>query len=1033
MLFILFGSFLFADKPEDTDRASILILYSSHPGNDWEDAIHLALMNELKKALPAYPLYIEYLDTECSDPELREEVKLGILKKYEKLPLSLILAVGDGALSFLGGGASGFRPDLPVVFCGVEDYESLEDHLVHSHTGVMNRINLADTLDLAYRFVSGLKKVFVVVDNTASGQALESGIRSRIGALRGTMASLEFSFCDSDSLSTNELLSKAATLESDTIMLFALWSRDGRGQYVWEQEFLDRLKGRSSVPVFSLLHKRTGILGGCVASGDIQAFHVVRQIVSVLDGTSPDSIPIVKDYITTYVVDADRMAYWKFDLKDLPPDTEIIGSVPGNSGYLILILGIVTCLIFITALIVAFLLFRSKRRNFRKALHCDYVITSLLDSMEEAFVLTDSDGRILRLNPAAARISGWTEKDAVGMAIRDVFPVEYNSPGNSPGTELAHPLDSQGDSKGTELTHPVDQALAGRVGIFPYGSLVLVIRNGTRIHIAGSTILLKSPVDSSLDGVVFHFRDVSHVEEIQETLFNEQRRLHDAQAMAMIGNWEYNPESNEYWYSPEVYTLTKTDPAQQPPPAVLDFMKQFFPDWHKYDPLPELLSEGEHRLKSLLTIPGRDDRNTILHLMAHMARNPENGKNIVTGILQDFSELTEAKAALKSSQKQLRQFARMEAVGKLAGGIAHEFNNLLQIILGYGQLLTDEVKDDQLKSYIDPILKTAASAKNLTRQLLLFSRKENLDMKPMALSSLVRGMLPLLSRLIGEDIRLEDDLESGDDWIIADRHQIEQVIINLCLNARDAMPGGGVLELYQDVESFVLPQPGVDGLIPSGSYVHLCVRDNGIGIEEDVLPQIFDPFFTTKKHDKGTGLGLSLVYGIVRQHKGFLNVRTDRINGTSFHLYFPREILSPDEKEELIIKEEGSPRISGGMVYMAEDDPMVRQLTETMLRKGGFQIQSFVNGKELIEFLESGKDSEMDLFLLDVIMPEMGGVEAFHKLRSMGYDRPVLFMSGYTQEKLGNLGDLENASHIHKPFTIKDLVGRINEMLNSAP
>jgi PAS domain S-box-containing protein len=636
-----------------------------------------------------------------------------------------------------------------------------------------------------------------------------------------------------------------------------------------------------------------------------------------------------------------------------------------------------------------------------------------MENVDDALVFTDASGRILSLNPAAARLSGWTDKEASGRSVGEI-------------------LSREDGSRGRGLSLLVEQVLNGSEDAVSGEGMVLAGRSGKKLGIEGSIIPLSPGGGVPAEGGLILFRDVSRVEKMQENLYNEQRRLRDAQAMAMIGNWEYNPERDEYWYSREVYTLTRTDPAGHSPSGLLDFMKRFFPDWHRADPLPESLLNGDYGLKSLLTIPGKDGGNTILHLMARTARNPENGKMIVTGILQDFSELTEAKAALKASQEQLRQAARMEAVGKLSGGIAHEFSNLLQIILGYGQLLADEVEDELLQSYVEPILNTAGSARNLTRQLLLFSRKENLDMKPAALSSLVRGMAPLISRLIGEDIQLEHDLESEGDWVIVDRHQMEQVIINLCLNARDAMPVGGVLRISQDNRSFVLPQPGVDGLIPSGSYVHLCVRDGGTGIDDTILPQIFDPFFTTKQREKGTGLGLSLVYGIIRQHKGFLNIETDRNRGTSFHIYLPKKEL-PAESADALRVNAGEEHLDGRTVYMAEDDPMVRRLTETMLRNSGFHMESFCSGRELIDALDEGKKGDIDLFLVDVIMPDMGGVEAFHKLRSMGYDRPVLFMSGYTEERLRNLKDLENASLIRKPFTMRDLVGRIREMINSMP
>jgi len=424
----------------------------------------------------------------------------------------------------------------------------------------------------------------------------------------------------------------------------------------------------------------------------------------------------------------------------------------------------------------------------------------------------------------------------------------------------------------------------------------------------------------------------------------------------------------------------------------------------------------------------------VYHIADSAAPIRERSSRRIRGVVLVFRDITDSyrtQEALRNSREQLRQAARMEAVGKLAGGIAHEFNNLLQIIMGYGQILREEAGGQDTAALVDPILKTAASARNLTRQLLLFSRKETADTRTISLSRLMHSLIPILKRLLEENIRLESELAGGEDWFLGDSQQIEQVVINLSLNARDAMPGGGILELSQDTVSRSSGFPGLEGNIPAGNYVHLSVRDNGTGIDGKILPEIFDPFFTTKKREKGTGLGLSIVYGIIRQHKGYISIETEPATGTVFHIYLPR--TEPPEEEPEQAETPGKTAGAGGTIYLAEDDPMVRRLTETMIRKAGYNTRSFINGRELIDNLDKHfrEEEPIRLFILDVIMPEMGGEEVYRILRERGISTPVLFISGYTDERLKDLRFLRDAELLHKPFTAKELEKAVSGMIRT--
>ena len=397
-------------------------------------------------------------------------------------------------------------------------------------------------------------------------------------------------------------------------------------------------------------------------------------------------------------------------------------------------------------------------------------------------------------------------------------------------------------------------------------------------------------------------------------------------------------------------------------------------------------------------------------------------------VFRDVTEQYRTREELKQNREQLRQAARMEAVGKLAGGISHEFNNLLQIILGYSQILKEGDSSRFACDIADTIYKTSLSARELTRQLLLFSRKEGVEKKVLSVSELMRDLLPMLERLLEEDITLESDVLLKDDWIYGDARQLEQVLINLSVNARDAMSKGGVLRI--STEKHALPDKieGLEGPIPKGDFIVISVRDTGDGIHPEILPEIFDPFFTTKEKAKGTGLGLSIVYGIIKQHEGYLNIETGPSRGTCFNIYLPRvnhNVHNNGNTRTTDIERSGQ-----GTICIVEDDRLVRELTETMVHDLGYASCSFQNGRELLDFLLNESDTAIDLILMDVVMPVMGGVEAFHQIREAGFNTPVLFSSGYTQEKLADLGTLDNIRLMHKPFTLKELNANLKELLS---
>ena len=402
----------------------------------------------------------------------------------------------------------------------------------------------------------------------------------------------------------------------------------------------------------------------------------------------------------------------------------------------------------------------------------------------------------------------------------------------------------------------------------------------------------------------------------------------------------------------------------------------------------------------------------------------ENGK--IVGLVGAYTDITE----YKQLEEQFRQAQKMEAIGQLAGGVAHDFNNLLTIISGHTDLALMEIDPaNPLHEDLKEVLTASNRAADLTRQLLAFSRKQTLSLRILNLNDIVNGLEKMMRRTIGEDIdlitRSEDDLWS----VKADPGQIEQVIINLVVNARDAMPQGGKLTIETQNVELDEEYARTHVEVKPGSHVMLAVSDSGCGMSEEHKNKIFDPFFTTKERGKGTGLGLSTVYGIVKQSGGNIWVYSELGKGTSFKIYLP---MVSEEAEEFV-RSESSVELPRGSetVLIVEDEDGVRHLVTKVLKRQGYKTMEAQSGDEALRIcLELEKP--VDLLITDVIMPIMGGVELVEKLQEIWSDLKVLFMSGYTTNAIIHNGTLDKGTnYLQKPSRPVDIAWKVRRVLDA--
>jgi PAS domain S-box-containing protein len=493
--------------------------------------------------------------------------------------------------------------------------------------------------------------------------------------------------------------------------------------------------------------------------------------------------------------------------------------------------------------------------------------------------------------------------------------------------------------------------------------------------------------------------------------------------------WLLNPDSGRLTYvSPAVSRLLGYTPEEMLAKDLRDYLT---PESYRYvarllQEVPAAFEAGEESWRTAvqdLDHVRKDGSVMRAEVVTTLLPDEQGHVSEILGVTRDITERVQAQARLMQAQK-------MESVGRLAGGVAHDFNNLLTVINGYSQLALGKLSaGDPLRDNLEEIHKAGKRAARLTQQLLAFSRKQVLKPCVLDLNRVVAEMQPMLERLVGEDVELAVELYPEATTIWADPHQLDQVVMNLAVNSRDAMPTGGKLLIETAVlaggESHAQPVPGAG----SGSYVVLAVSDTGVGMNEETRQRIFEPFFTTKEVGKGTGLGLSMIQGIVEQSGGYIEVSSELGRGTTFKIYLPRVEDMPADS--------GRPAADAAMggketVLVVEDQPEVRKYAAAALRAYGYHVIQAENAGEALLFCE--RESErVDLVLTDVVMPNISGRELADRLGQRWPGIKVLFMSGYADDAIMGHGVLEkDAQLLQKPFSPDQLAAKVREVLGAS-
>ncbi len=996
LVYMVFFGHALAESGVNHTPKRVLILYSFDDEEGIYAGFDRVLRSELRSRVPdREELYTEYLDlVRFPTPgHAKDLVKLLKLKYSEHQP-DLVVPVSYAAVKFLLGEGKDLFPGTPIVaLFNVRRLDDLKHAMVNGNvgrgiTGVASTDEPARTLELALHLQPDTERVWVVVDASPAEQYWLEELRQDFSPYQHRVAITYLT-----ALPMDDLLKKVADLPPHTVLLSTFFFEDGKGQFFAPEEALDLITHSANAPVYGIYSTYIGhgVMGGHMTNPEKLGMLIGGLAVQVLQGVNASSIPFVVDNSAQDTVDGRQLRRWNISEKQLPAGTaELFREPSGWERYRRYILAVAAICIFESMLIVNLIISRQKRRRVEKTLLQEKAFSdAVIGAIPGLFFLQDETGKNMRWNKNAEMLVRYAPSEAT--PLRNVAE-EYQHVAAQAQQEIF----TTGFGEG-EL-----EMLAKNGQRIPY------YYSGVRVELNGKPYLAIVGVDMTRPRLAEQALRVSEVElrslvehapyGIGRTSVTEDRFLSANPALVKMLGYRSEAEMQGMRVSRDLYSEADSH-GFRAQPSRADFFSGVEFVWKRKDGKPITVRASGRRLSG-----------------------KEQG-DIIEIIVEDVS-------ARRVLEEQLRQAQKMEALGQLAGSVAHDFNNLLAVIIGYSELLSTAVSaEGPSRARVEIIKKAGERAASLTAQLLAFSRRQVMQPRVVNLNSLVMETNKMLQRLMGEDVEHRLALDPNLGRTRADPGQMVQVIMNLAVNARDAMPRGGRLTIA--TASVVFEEGAVvqEIPLPAGRYVMLSVSDTGTGMDSETQAQLFEPFFTTKPVGKGTGLGLATVFGIVKQSGGFIFAESELEKGTTFTVYLPQVEQAAEAAPARTSPMEVA-RQSLETILLVEDEAAFRDLLLGGLQSNGYTVLVGNNGVDALQVAEQ-HPGPISLLVTDVIMPQMSGPELAKRLKEMRPEIQVLYMSGYTDDKLGDISEPDSElALMQKPFYTSELITKIRELLS---
>jgi PAS domain S-box-containing protein len=984
----------------------VLILNSYHPGYGWSDGELRGVLTALRRERPRLLSNVEYLDWRRFPSPEREALLFKSLNlKFDGHPFDLIITLDDPALLFAYKLRRQTGVTTPIVFGGINHYTPETIRGEEQVTGVPESIDVVGTLDLALHLQPETREVVVIHDQNES--ALES--RQAVEAVMPHYASrLKFRFLHD--WTEAGLYRAVGELKPGTVALLLSATVDTEGKLVADDpKFVASLKERCAVPLYVITQPQRPLfgdsdwnkdiwlgLGGSMLSGDLHGEAVGAIALRVLGGEPAGQIPVLTKSPTRLAVDYQQMKRFDLPLTALPPGAEVfhrpVSFYQMYRARILVVLAVIG-LLSATVLVLAGNIVRRRIAEL-----------ALLQSNERfQLIARATNDAVWDWNLESGDL-WWNDSYRTMLGVQDGAPRNFES-----WSQSVHPEDRE------RIVKDLKTALAG--GVQTWVSEYRFQRSdGSDGFLVNRAFFLRG-AGGRVVRVIGAMTDVTERNQAEQRL----RRLAAVveQATELIAFLDLHGVLE--YVNPAFTRCTGFAPAD-----VLGRPFDFIPD-PEIETLP--FEQIAAQVRAVGAWSGRikcrrkEGAGLAAQLVVSPIRDRSGGLVNYIVVARDVTQETKLEEQVRFSQK-------MEAIGLLAGGVAHDFNNILQIISGHTQMILNfELTEAERREGLAQVKEAAERAAQLTRQLLVFGRKQPLLTENVDLKTLVSDLLKMVRRLIGEHIAVEFIPGDQSGNVRANKGQLEQVLLNLCVNARDAMPNGGRLTIALEDVQFDHEYCEAHPWARPGSYASMRVTDTGSGMDLPTLARIFDPFFSTKPKEKGTGLGLSVVYGIIQQHDGLIDVHSEPGVGTTFRICLPIVARGASAVGETLtgVSEHGT-----GTILLVEDESAVRQLATKILERAGYRVLSAADGVEAIDIFKRHAE-EIDLLMLDAVMPNMGGRVTYERISALRPGIPVLFCSGYSADVLEPgfaLG--AGVQLLQKPYSPEEICRRIQDLLRTS-
>jgi PAS domain S-box-containing protein len=981
----------------------VLVLHSYHQGYLWTDMIQDGISQTLSAQFPKVEIFVEYMNTKRQTAEIMSPLLVEMYQRlYEKVKFDAIIASDNNALDFLLRHRDSLFPGVPVVFCGINDFFKYHLDPAEGYTGVREDLDIVSTIAVALKLHPETKKVALITDTTETGLI-------NLGLVRKVADRFpHITFIELHELTAAQLSSSLKQLENNTIVLALAFFRDPEGRTFSALESMEFILSASPRPVYTVwdFYMAPGAVGGKLLSGRLQGENAAALVSKIIQGEKAGLLPVIESP-TAYMFDFTGLRKFNINQTQLPEGSRVTGQpdtfYTRYSHYLWFGAALFTVQVLIISLLSRNIARRKREENARQKAQNELRETNEMFSLfmrhSPVYVyikeVTSTESRVLQASYNFQDMVGIPGTNMIGKTMSELFPEEFAAKISTDDRAVI--------AKGEVLK--LDEELNGR----SYTTLKFPIVQGNKTLLAGFTIditdrkraeeqllysisLTNAALDSTPDGILLVDREGKITRWNQK--FVDLWRIPGRLLMEPFTDAPILRHVTDQMTDPEAF-LAKVNKLYENPEESSD----------------DLLNLADGRIFERFS-------------------QPQKIGDEIVGRFWSFRDITErirADEARQNTEKQLLHTQKLESLGVLAGGIAHDFNNILTVIIGNAELALMRInKESPATENLQRIEQAASRAADLARQMLAYSGKGKFVVESIDLNILLEEMLHMLEVAISKKALLRLNPYRPIPSVEADATQIRQIIMNIVINASEAIGDkSGVIAITtgcMNCDSSYLKDVWLNENLTDGLYVYLEIADTGCGMDRETLSKLFDPFFTTKF--TGRGLGMAAVLGIVRGHKGAINIYSEADKGTTFKILLPAS-----GKPAAMFNSEGHKDDwqGTGRVLLVDDEETVRGIGTEMLKELGFATITANDGREAIEIFK--KTDDIALVILDLTMPRMDGEQCFRELRQLKPDVKVIVSSGYNeQEVTQKFVGKGLAGFVQKPYklsVLKEIIRKV--------